>query len=137
MWCLLPMELYLSIYIYQSILIIYSSLFHSLSLPLIPSLLPSPLLSSLSPLAYCVGLIATYTALMLMETAQPALLYLVPATLGSVLITALIRKEFVFFLTGRPYVSLSTHARMKLHIHVQRYTLQIGGIAICMSSICR
>ena len=51
--------------------------------------------------AYCVGLVCTYVALFLTKTAQPALLYLVPTTLGSVAVLALCRKEFKFFFTGK------------------------------------
>jgi len=36
-----------------------------------------------------------------MKQAQPALLYLVPTTLGSVTVTALIRREFGLFFTGK------------------------------------
>ena len=38
-----------------------------------------------------------------METAQPALLYLVPTTLGSIVIVTLLRKEFKLFFTGHQY----------------------------------
>ena len=55
--------------------------------------------------AYVVGLICTYIALAFMKTAQPALLYLVPTTLLSVTLMALIRREFVFFFTGKRRVS--------------------------------
>jgi hypothetical protein len=36
-----------------------------------------------------------------MRTAQPALLYLVPTTLGSVTLLALCRREFWLFFTGK------------------------------------
>ena len=55
---------------------------------------------SLSP-AYCAGLGLTYLALFFMKTAQPALLYLVPTTLISVIILALSRREFYLFFTGK------------------------------------
>ena len=40
------------------------------------------------------GLLATFVALLAMQQAQPALLYLVPATLGTVLAVAWRRQEF-------------------------------------------
>jgi len=46
-------------------------------------------------------MLLTLLALALMKQAQPALLYLVPTTLGSVTVTALIRREFVLFFTGK------------------------------------
>lgn len=45
-------------------------------------------------LAYGVGLVVTFVALFLMKTAQPALLYLVPATLIPVVVIARHRGEF-------------------------------------------
>ena len=57
--------------------------------------------------AYAVGMLLTLLALALMKQAQPALLYLVPTTLGSVTLTALIRREFVLFFTGKTMVSVS------------------------------
>eukprot|EP00298_Acanthocystis_sp_HF-20_P010887 c19105_g2_i1.p1 GENE.c19105_g2_i1~~c19105_g2_i1.p1 ORF type:complete len:511 (+),score=148.54 c19105_g2_i1:27-1535(+) len=42
-------------------------------------------------IGYGIGLIITYTALLLMEEGQPALLYLVPLTLGTTLLLALYR----------------------------------------------
>ena len=43
--------------------------------------------------AYAIGLIITFVALALMESGQPALLYLVPCTLGTTLVIGLKRKE--------------------------------------------
>lgn len=40
-------------------------------------------------------------ALFLMKTAQPALLYLVPTTLGSIVLLALCRGEFRLFFTDK------------------------------------
>ena len=57
-------------------------------------------------LAYAVGLVVTFIALAFMKTAQPALLYLVPATLGSVIILSLLKREFVLFFTGKPYAKV-------------------------------
>ena len=53
-------------------------------------------------LAYSVGLVVTYVALFLMKRPQPALLYLVPITLGSVTLTSLFRRQFFLFFTGKP-----------------------------------
>ena len=44
--------------------------------------------------AYGVGLIITFAALYLMKEGQPALVYLVPSTLLTVIVISLIRKEF-------------------------------------------
>ena len=63
----------------------------------------------LTTLAYIVGLIVTFVTLVLTKRAQPALLYLVPATLGAVTFTALVRKEFHLFFTGKPRVSLKAN----------------------------
>ena len=52
-------------------------------------------------LAYAVGLVVTFIALAFMKVAQPALLYLVPATLGSVIVVSLLRREFRLFFTGK------------------------------------
>ena len=43
--------------------------------------------------AYAIGLIITFVALALMKTGQPALLYLVPCTLGTTFVIGLKRKE--------------------------------------------
>lgn len=53
-----------------------------------------------STLAYALGLVFSYIALITMEIAQPALLYLVPTTVISVLILSLYRKEFRQFWIG-------------------------------------
>lgn len=60
-----------------------------------------PLLLLLLLPAYCVGLVLTFIALFFMKTAQPALLYLVPTTLGSVAVLALCRREWWLFFTGK------------------------------------
>lgn len=49
---------------------------------------------------YGIGLIVTFIALTLMETAQPALIYLIPFTLGPIIILALIRREFKLLWIG-------------------------------------
>eukprot|EP00644_Phytophthora_capsici_P018526 jgi/Phyca11/511772/fgenesh2_kg.PHYCAscaffold_97_\ len=45
-------------------------------------------------LFYVLGLVATVSVMFIFNAAQPALLYLVPACLGSALVTALVRGEF-------------------------------------------
>lgn len=60
---------------------------------------------AVSVLAYATGLVVTFIALAFMQSAQPALLYLVPTTLGSVTVLSLVRKEFVLFFTGKPHKS--------------------------------
>uniref|UniRef100_A0A1I7VEX9 PA domain-containing protein n=1 Tax=Loa loa TaxID=7209 RepID=A0A1I7VEX9_LOALO len=54
----------------------------------------------ISIIGYGIGLIATFIALTLMETAQPALIYLIPFTLGPIIIFALIRRQFKLLWTG-------------------------------------
>lgn len=46
-----------------------------------------------SAIAYAIGLIITFVALAFMKTGQPALLYLVPCTLGTTFVIGLKRKE--------------------------------------------
>jgi len=53
---------------------------------------------------YTIGLIMTYTALLLMESAQPALLYLVPCVLCSILTTGWRRGELKTLWTGKSAV---------------------------------
>ncbi|RMX67466.1 hypothetical protein DD238_001291 [Peronospora effusa] len=45
-------------------------------------------------LFYVLGLVTTVTVMFIFDAAQPALLYLVPACLGSALVTAFVRGEF-------------------------------------------
>ena len=52
-------------------------------------------------ISYFVGLILTHVALYLMNTAQPALLYLVPCILLSTIITGLCRGDLKELYTGR------------------------------------
>ncbi|KAM3720820.1 Signal peptide peptidase-like 2B [Dirofilaria immitis] len=54
----------------------------------------------LSIFGYGFGLIVTFIALTLMETAQPALIYLIPFTLAPIIILALVRREFKLLWTG-------------------------------------
>ncbi|VDK83197.1 unnamed protein product [Onchocerca ochengi] len=58
---------------------------------------------------YGIGLIATFIALTLMETAQPALIYLIPFTLAPIIILALIRQEFKLLWTGNFSKSEESH----------------------------
>ena len=51
-------------------------------------------------LKYCFRLILTFVALILMATGQPALFFLVPSTVGSLLLCAYVRKETNFFWNG-------------------------------------
>ena len=50
--------------------------------------------------AYGLGLVVTFVALFAMSTAQPALIYLVPAVLVPTVLLALLRGEFVSLWTG-------------------------------------
>ena len=59
---------------------------------------PSPF----SPPGYAVGLIVTFVVLVLMKTAQPTLLYLVPFTLIPTLVSALAHRELKLLLFGPP-----------------------------------
>jgi hypothetical protein len=52
-------------------------------------------------IAYFTGLVLTHIALYLMNTAQPALLYLVPCILLSTIITGLCRGELKELYTGQ------------------------------------
>ncbi|CAF0972651.1 unnamed protein product [Adineta ricciae] len=54
-----------------------------------------------SLIAYFVGLALTHVALYLMNTAQPALLYIVPCILLSTITTSLIRRELKELFTGK------------------------------------
>ncbi|VDN50063.1 unnamed protein product [Dracunculus medinensis] len=51
-------------------------------------------------IGYGVGLLMTFLALTLMESAQPALIYLIPFSLLPVMVLALIRKEFKILWNG-------------------------------------
>ena len=75
--------------------------------------------------AYIVGLACTYLGLTLMQTAQPALLYLVPTTLGSVLVVSLFKKEFFLFFTGKERkVRLSFFSYYEHWIHVYQIDIE-------------
>eukprot|EP00057_Strongylocentrotus_purpuratus_P015784 XP_011670258.1 PREDICTED: signal peptide peptidase-like 2B isoform X1 [Strongylocentrotus purpuratus] len=64
-----------------------------------------------SVLAYGVGLVITFVALILMQTGQPALLYLVPCTVLSTLAVAVCRKELSELWNGGPKVRQETDSR--------------------------
>ena len=64
-------------------------------------------MSTLFISAYAIGLIITFVALALMESGQPALLYLVPCTLGTTLVIGLKRKEVKKLWSGVYVVSKS------------------------------
>lgn len=59
-----------------------------------------------SMISYFIGLGLTHLALALMNTAQPALLYLVPCLLISTILTGLFRGELKELYTGRRIQSL-------------------------------
>merc|ERR1711920_424027 len=54
-----------------------------------------------SVMGYGVGMVATFVALFNMQKAQPALLYLVPCTLGVTFFLACIRREFGIIWRGQ------------------------------------
>ncbi|KAK2110959.1 Signal peptide peptidase-like 2C [Saguinus oedipus] len=58
-------------------------------------------------MAYAVGLLLTFMAMVLMQMAQPALLYLVPSTLLTSLAVAACRRELSLFWTGQGRVKMS------------------------------
>ncbi|CAF4938926.1 unnamed protein product, partial [Rotaria sp. Silwood1] len=60
-----------------------------------------PIYYTQSIVSYFIGLSVTHVALYLMNTAQPALLYLVPCLLLSTIITGLCRRELKELYTGR------------------------------------
>ncbi|XP_001376006.2 signal peptide peptidase-like 2C [Monodelphis domestica] len=60
-------------------------------------------------LAYAVGLLVTFLAMILMQMGQPALLYLVSCTLITSLGVAVCRQELSLFWTGQGFVKPPTH----------------------------
>eukprot|EP01127_Copromyxa_protea_P022692 TRINITY_DN827_c0_g2_i2.p1 TRINITY_DN827_c0_g2~~TRINITY_DN827_c0_g2_i2.p1 ORF type:complete len:104 (-),score=18.14 TRINITY_DN827_c0_g2_i2:80-391(-) len=58
----------------------------------------------ISVVAYVIGLGLTYLSLFLMNSAQPALLYLVPCTLISVTVASALRGEFWFLWGGESHL---------------------------------
>jgi hypothetical protein len=53
-----------------------------------------------SSIGYAIGLVITFIALMILRVGQPALLYLVPCTLGTVLVLSKTKNEFKELWTG-------------------------------------
>jgi len=74
-----------------------------------------------SSLGYVLGLVFSYIALMMMEIAQPALLYLVPTTVISVLLVSLWRKELPQFWEG-PEESYKTPSEESSSVKVDSST---------------
>ena len=60
-------------------------------------------------IAYILGLVATFVSLFLMNSAQPALLYLVPFTLMPTLLVAWIRGDLGAMWTGDSQVTQSSN----------------------------
>ena len=60
-------------------------------------------------IAYILGLVATFVSLFLMNSAQPALLYLVPFTLVPTLLVAWIRGDLGAMWTGDSQVTQSSN----------------------------
>lgn len=58
-------------------------------------------------LGYVIGFLLCIVGLTLMNTGQPALLYLVPCTLGPLLVTALVRGDFLVIWRGKKHVENS------------------------------
>ncbi|XP_043820346.1 signal peptide peptidase-like 2C [Dromiciops gliroides] len=65
-------------------------------------------------LAYAVGLLVTFLAMILMQMGQPALLYLVSCTLITSLVVAICRQELSLFWTGQGFVKPPIHAIIRL-----------------------
>ncbi|XP_068932089.1 signal peptide peptidase-like 2C [Petaurus breviceps papuanus] len=65
-------------------------------------------------LAYAVGLLFTFLAMILMQMGQPALLYLVSCTLITSLVVAICRQELAVFWTGQGFVKPPTHTIIRL-----------------------
>jgi len=55
-----------------------------------------------SVIGYCIGLIGTLIAVSVTQSGQPALLYLIPATLGTTMVLAFKRGEFTLLWQGLP-----------------------------------
>ena len=56
---------------------------------------------SVKLIGYAIGFLMCIIALTLMKTGQPALLYLVPCTLGPFVVSSLIRGEFLIVWRGK------------------------------------
>ncbi|XP_049637458.1 signal peptide peptidase-like 2A [Suncus etruscus] len=77
-----------------------------------------------STIAYAVGMIVTFVALVLMEKGQPALLYLVPCTLITVAVVAWIRKEMKMFWKGSSYQIMNNTVTEENPITADEQTVQ-------------
>ena len=62
-----------------------------------------------SVISYFVGLAVTHIALYFMNTAQPALLYIVPCLLISTIVTGLFRRELKELYTGKRIKAVLDH----------------------------
>jgi len=70
-----------------------------------------------SLIGYIIGLLCTYIALLIMESAQPALLYLVPCVLGSIFLVAWRRGEFQSLWTGKSVTVIPSDKDKDLPTH--------------------
>ncbi|GAB6028042.1 Signal peptide peptidase-like 2A [Chamberlinius hualienensis] len=89
-----------------------------------------------SVVSYGVGMIITFLALILMASAQPALLYLVPTMLLTCAGVALVRKEFYSFWTG---TSIDTLRELKEDDDSGTVTTEVdvaNGTVIANESLC-
>lgn len=78
---------------------------------------------------YGIGLIVTFFALILMDTAQPALIYLVPCTLLPNFLYALIRGEFLKVWNG---VKQSDNKLIQVFfLHIFRFILNVQTADSC------
>ncbi|KAK6107337.1 Signal peptide peptidase family protein [Brugia pahangi] len=85
---------------------------------------------------YGIGLIVTFFALTLMETAQPALIYLIPFTLGPIIILALIRREFkVLWIGDFPKSENSSHISRNSAADTASSALNSGSIGFDAVSV--
>ncbi|XP_068645689.1 signal peptide peptidase-like 1 [Aristolochia californica] len=73
---------------------------------------------------YAVGLVATFVTGLLTHHPQPALLFLVPSTLGPVIIVSLIRKEFTELWNGPPP---SISQKLERLLELRRHIRVVGG----------
>ena len=84
--------------------------------------------------AYIFGLAITYMALALTQKAQPALLYLVPTTLGSVTLLSLLRREATLFFTNKQKVKVSLWQSLD-DTHFARIQSQIMTIGLTKNAV--
>jgi len=76
-----------------------------------------------------VGLLVTFGALAIMGTGQPALLYIVPLTLGTTVVVGWLRNELRQLWIGEP-VSAQRHTVFNSHFlcndHTSRFVMTTG-----------